>query len=259
MGTSAAIMEWPGRTWQPASTSSTSGTQCKPRYKCLLLDHDDTTVRGTEEVHYPAHVESLRILRPDLEPCSLQEWFEKNHDPGVSAYLGSLFSNEQMVKEQEIWRRAMMGVVPSFYVGMPELLAEFRARGGRVAVVSHSPDDVVWRAYNAQPLGDCIRPDLVLGWDDDPKKRKPAVWPALHALERLGIDPGDALVLDDLAPGVKMGKAAGITVAGAGWGHSSPTIKAYMKRECDQYFANISEFAEFLLGGNVGKVPASAL
>lgn len=44
------------------------------RFRCLLLDHDDTTVRGTEEVHYPAHVESLRQLRPDLEPCSLEEW-----------------------------------------------------------------------------------------------------------------------------------------------------------------------------------------
>ena len=39
---------------------------------------DDTTVRGTEEVHYPAHVESVRVLRPELEPVSLEGHLEKN-------------------------------------------------------------------------------------------------------------------------------------------------------------------------------------
>ena len=38
---------------------------------------DDTTVRGTEEVHYPAHVESVRVLRPELEPVSLEGHLEK--------------------------------------------------------------------------------------------------------------------------------------------------------------------------------------
>lgn len=65
------------------------------RYRCLLIDHDDTVVRGTEELHYPAHVKSIQLLRPDLTPCTLPQWFEKNHDPGVSAYLGSLFTKEQ--------------------------------------------------------------------------------------------------------------------------------------------------------------------
>ena len=37
----------------------------------------------SQEVHYPAHVESLRILRPDLVPVSLEEWFRRNHDPGA--------------------------------------------------------------------------------------------------------------------------------------------------------------------------------
>ena len=41
---------------------------------------DDTTVRGTEEVHYPAHVESVRVLRPELEPVSLEGHLEKISD-----------------------------------------------------------------------------------------------------------------------------------------------------------------------------------
>ena len=49
-----------------------------------------------------------------------------------------------------------------------------------------------------------------------------------------------ALVLDDLSPGVKMAKAAGIQVAAAGWGHSVPVIEEYMKRECDHYFSTVT-------------------
>eukprot|EP00913_Durusdinium_trenchii_P002232 g2062.t1 len=115
------------------------------RFSVLLLDHDDTTVRGTEEVHYPAHVESVKALRPDLIPVSLAGWFQKNHDPGVSCYLKSLFTPELMQEEHKIWRKAMDEKIPSFYEGIPELLSEYRAKGGRVAVVSHSPAEVIHR------------------------------------------------------------------------------------------------------------------
>lgn len=217
------------------------------RFRYLLLDHDDTTVRGTEELHYPAHVESLVALRPDVEPVTLNGWFEKNHDPGISKYLTSLFDSEQMKVEHKIWETAVARKVPSFYTGMPELLAEFRERGGRVAVISHSPADAIARHYEAHPWADRIRPDLILGWDNDPEKRKPAVGPALKALEFLGASPAEALVLDDLSPGIRMAQAAGITTAAAGWGHDVPVVREFMQKECNYYFRTLEEFAKFLL------------
>jgi len=36
------------------------------RYKCLLLDHDDTVVNSTATIHYPAFLEALRLLRPGV-------------------------------------------------------------------------------------------------------------------------------------------------------------------------------------------------
>jgi len=217
------------------------------RFRVLLLDHDDTTVKGTEEVHYPAHVDSLRILRPDLVPVSLEEWFRRNHDPGVSAYLKLLFTSEQMVQEHEIWEKAMEQNMPAFYEGIAELLKEYRARGGRVAVVSHSPAHVIQRHYDAHPWAEYIRPDLILGWDQDPAKRKPSPWPALHALEHFGVQPAEVLALDDLSPGVKMAKDAGITAVAAGWGHNVQPIQDYMRRECAQYFETVQDFADYLL------------
>ena len=120
------------------------------RYRLLLLDHDDTTVASTETIHYPAHIESLRQLRPDLEPCTLERWFEVNLEPGISVYLDSLFSPEQMKEEHVIWTRAMEKQRATFYSGMAELLAEFRQRGGKVAVVSHSQGENIRKDYAAR-------------------------------------------------------------------------------------------------------------
>jgi len=238
----------------PAASSVHRAAGWAPRFGCLLLDHDDTTVRSTEAVHYPAHVESVQVLRPELRPCSLEEWFERNHQPGVSAYLRSLFTPEQMPEEDAIWRRA-----PQFYEGMPETLAAYKAAGGKVAVVSHSPEDVIRRHYESHPLARSICPDLILGWDDDAERRKPSVWPALHAMERLGVSAADVLVLDDLSPGVQMAKKAGVHVAAAGWGHAVPAIQGYMRANCSFYFRTVEEFSSFLLSSSRDAAPAASL
>ena len=52
------------------------------RYKCLVLDHDDTVVDSTASIHYPAFLEALKILRPGVQQITLEEYFEENFDPG---------------------------------------------------------------------------------------------------------------------------------------------------------------------------------
>lgn len=226
------------------------------RFQCLLLDHDDTTVRGTEEVHYPAHVEVMRQLRPGTEACSLNEWFSANHNPGIMSYLTSMFDTEEMKREHVIWNEAMAQRSPSFYEGMAELLAKFKAAGGRIAVVSHSPANVIEQHYKHHPLASEIQPDLIFGWDADAAKRKPSAAPALEVMQRLALRADQCLVLDDLAPGVKMARSAGVAVAGSGWGHSIPEIEEFMRRECDFYFNTVGEFADFLFDPVQTPVPA---
>ena len=36
------------------------------RYRCLVLDHDDTTVDSTRAVNYPQFLEALARYRPEL-------------------------------------------------------------------------------------------------------------------------------------------------------------------------------------------------
>ncbi len=44
----------------------------KMKYKCLVLDHDDTVVKSTPTIHYPSFIEAMKELRPQMEPYTLE-------------------------------------------------------------------------------------------------------------------------------------------------------------------------------------------
>jgi beta-phosphoglucomutase-like phosphatase (HAD superfamily) len=219
------------------------------RYRCLILDHDDTAVDGTARVHYPAHLKVLELLRPDHEVIDIETWFRKNFDPGIMHYLvGELgLTPEELAVEHEIWREFTSREIPLFYPGFLDALAEYKSRGGYVAVVSHSEKHVIVGHYQNAADSPTVVPDLVYGWDLEPERRKPSPYPVLEILRQLGLSRRDALVVDDLKPGIVMAQAAGVDAAGVGWGHDIPEIREFMKRTCVAYFATVPEFAEFIL------------
>lgn len=216
-------------------------------YRCLLIDHDDTSVDSTRHIHYPAHLEILKTLRPGHTPIGIDGWFEKNFSPGLfDYYTGELgFSEEEMAQEFKIWRSFTTTTVPDFFPGIIPILEEFRSRGGMVAVISHSEEELIRRDYLHR--GDGFLPDLIFGWDHDPERRKPHPWPAEEALRRLGVAPKKAAMLDDLLPGIEMAERAGIDALGAGWGHRVDTISREMRRRCRAYFETVDDLSSFLL------------
>ncbi len=217
------------------------------KFKCLILDHDDTSVNSTAEIHYPAHVETIRQMRPDSEPVSLDTWFRKNFDPGVMEFFtGELkFTEDEIQQEYKIWREFNETSNPNFFSGITELISEFQRKNGIVAVVSHSEADVISRHYKVNGSG--VHPDIIFGWDYDPEKRKPSVWPVEQIKSKYNLATEEILLVDDLKPGLEMAKKSGISIAGAGWGHSIPEIEAHMREHCDYYFTGVHELADLLL------------
>ena len=100
------------------------------RFKCVILDHDDTAVDSTASIHYQAHVEVMRILRPDQEPISLDGWFLKNFDPGIMEYLIDelRFDEAEIEKEYQVWRDFTTSSTPRFFPGFIEALIKYRKR-----------------------------------------------------------------------------------------------------------------------------------
>ena len=52
------------------------------KYKCLVFDHDDTTVNSTRAIHYPSFVEYMKVARPE-QHWTLEEYMIYNYNPGV--------------------------------------------------------------------------------------------------------------------------------------------------------------------------------
>ena len=216
------------------------------RFKCLVLDHDDTVVNSTATIHYPCFIKFLEDFYPHLvKNYTLESFFEKNFHPGVL----ELFKNEigmteeEMQSEEQYWADFVETITPNAYPGISEIIADFKARGGIIAVVSHSLTRYIERDYRANNLP---YPHVIYGWDIPKENRKPSPWCIFDLAKRFDLDPEEILVVDDLKPGYDMARGGGARFAAAGWAHSVPVIEEFMRKNCDYYLKTVGELRTLL-------------
>lgn len=175
------------------------------RFRCLVMDHDDTTVNSTATIHFPSFLAYLKLVRPEAS-YTLEDYFRKNFDPGIMAlFTGELgFSEEELEGEFRFWQDWVRTRVPSAYPGICEILRRHKDAGGYIAVVSHSMRESIERDYRENDLPE---PDIIFGWEQPPEQRKPNTWPLEQIMERFGLEPQELLVVDDLKPGYDMARA----------------------------------------------------
>ena len=217
------------------------------KYKCLILDHDDTMVDSTATVHYPAHLEVMNRMRPGEPHIGLDDWFRRNFHPGIMDFLtGELaFSQEEMDEEFRIWQEYNDDRNPPFFPGLPELMKRYQDAGGLLAVVSHSTEHHIRRHYTVGAPE--LEISLIFGWEHESERRKPSPWPVQQILEKTGLPASEVLVIDDLKPGVDMARAAGVAVAAAGWGHAIPEIQEAMSDLCDFWLPDVEALSRLIL------------
>ena len=221
------------------------------KYKCLILDHDDTVVNSTATIHYPCFVEYLEKYKPELaKNYTLKSYFEKNFDPGITSLLCDEvgLTPEEVVHEEKYWSDYVSRHIPTVYDGIKEILERFISEGGIIVVVSHSYKQYIERdyAHNALPT-----PHRIYGWDIPKHKRKPAPDTLLETLGDVGFSPDEVLVVDVRKPGYDMARAAGVPFAAAGWAYDVPAIEEFMRKNCDFYLKTVSELEKLIFGGNV--------
>lgn len=218
----------------------------KKKYKCLVLDHDDTVVDSSASIHYPSFVEYLKVARPHLaDKYTLEEYFEKNFHPGIlELFTDEIGLSADELKDEELfWREYVKNHIPNAYPGMREIIADFKAGGGIVVVDSHSVTENIVRDYKANNLPS---PDYIYGWDIPADMRKPAPGTLLDLMEKYNLSPEEILVVDDLKPGYDMARGAGVDIAAAAWAHNVPEIAEFMKNNCDYFCKTVAELRKIL-------------
>lgn len=203
------------------------------KYKCLVLDHDDTVVNSTATVHFPSFLCTLHELRPQTD-LTLEEYFSYNFDPGFSAFCEKIlgFTDEEMDIQLSNWLAYVSEHIPEAFAGISDILWEFKRRGGYICVSSHSVLDNILRDYKANNLPE---PDMIFGWDLLPEQRKPSPYALTEIMKAFGLKPQELVMIDDLKPGKDMADLVGVDFIGAGWAHSVPKIEKYMREHCKHY------------------------
>ena len=152
----------------------------------------------------------------------------------------------ELMTEYRIWQGFNLKRTPPFFPGFLELLTEFKSGGGLVTVVSHSEKDII-EVTTGPTIKSSTGCPTYFGWDEDQSKRKPSIYPVERILEAFKLQPREALIVDDLKPGVVMARAAGVPVAASGWGHDIPEIRTYMKKNCSAYLDTVRDLACFIM------------
>ncbi len=215
------------------------------KYKCLILDHDDTVVKSTPDIHYPSFADALKTLRPEIDILCLDEFVQYCFEPGFSALCKDImkFTQEEQEYQYKIWKNYVNENSPDFYPGFPEIIKRYKMSGGIICVVSHSESEQIIRDYT---LHCGIIPDLIFGWELEEHKRKPNSYPIIEIMKRFNLSNNEMLVLDDLKPGLDMARNCNVDFAAAGWSHTVPEIETYMRNNSDYYFSTVDELKQFL-------------
>ena len=216
------------------------------KYKCLILDHDDTVVNSTATIHYPSFIAYLEYARPDrVKDYTAESFILKNFTPGiVSLFRDELgLSDAELDEEQGFWEKFVKNRIPVAYCGIRGILERFVGEGGIFAVASHSMTRFIERDYaeNGLPV-----PHRIYGWDLPKELRKPNPFAVNELIREFGFSPSEILMVDDLKPGFDMARAAGIDFAAAGWGYDVPEIEAFMRAHSDFYLKSTEQLASLL-------------
>lgn len=215
------------------------------KYKCLVLDHDDTVVQTMKTLSYPFWCLELEQFRPGVK-MTLSEYVTQCHHHGFADMCRICFdfTDEELAEEHRQWMDYILQNIPETFPGIDRIIRRQKENGGIICVVSHSSNANISRDY-AHHFG--IQPNAIYGWDMEPHQRKPNPWPLEDIMSRFHLKPEDILVVDDMKLACRMAEPFGIEVAFAGWDDMGvPELRREMKEICAYAFDSVAELEKFL-------------
>ena len=215
------------------------------KYRCLVLDHDDTVVQSEKTIGYPFFREIVRQFRPGRD-ITLEEYLTGCHELGFANMCRQTyqFTEDELLKEFLAWKAYVREHIPEIFPGIDRIIHRQKAEGGILCVVSHSGEENIARDYRVH-FG--IQPDAIYGWDLPEEKRKPNTFPLEDIMEKLQVTKDEILVVDDMKLAWDMASKVGVQTAFAKWGKEDfPALCKEMENLCDFTFRTVADLEAFL-------------
>ena len=215
------------------------------KYKCLVLDHDDTVVQSEKTLGFPYFKEFMSRIRPDVV-LIFEDYVRGCHElPFVEMCRKNWqFTDAELQEEWDGWKEYILTHIPAPYDGIERIIRRQKESGGLVCVVSLSGAQSITRDYQTH-FG--MEPDAIYGWDLPKELQKPNPYPLLDIMDRFELKPKDLLVVDDLKLAWRMAKPLGVPIAFAAWSKTEfPELAGQMRSLCDFTFETPAELEAFL-------------
>ena len=216
------------------------------KYRCLVLDHDDTVVRSAETVNYPALLENLKGKHPDRH-ISFEDFVRycfRYNFTGMCRNCLQL-TDEEIAEQFEFWKGYVRTHIPPAFDGFEPILRRFREEGGLICVSSHSGVENITRDYK---INFNLVPDAIYAWELGEELRKPHPYTLREIMRRFSLQPQEILMVDDMKNGYDMAKSCNVPFAFAGWSMVLPEIAEFMHTNSTHYLNKVSDLESVLFG-----------
>ena len=215
------------------------------RYKCLVLDHDDTVVQTERTIGYPYFRDYIERIRPGMT-LSFPEYVRDCNNMVFADMCRARWhmTEEELTEEYLGWKAYSRVNVPAVCDGMEAVIRRQKAAGGIVCVSSLSTLEIIQRDF-LHHFG--LLPDAVYDYDLPVHQRKPNTYALEQIMEDFHLKPEEILMVDDMKLGWAMANQAGVDTAFAGWSKAEfPELSEEMRTLCTYSFHSPKELEKFL-------------
>jgi beta-phosphoglucomutase family hydrolase/PPOX class probable F420-dependent enzyme len=184
----------------------------RPAVRAVLWDLDGVLV-DSARFHFQAWRELSASLGREFGETDFRRTFGLRNDAILRDLLGDLPPVEVerlAARKEELFRQAARGNIVALPGALP-LLRLLRQRSFRLALVSSTPHANIDLILGSLGLETAF--DIVVG-EEDVTRGKPDPEGFLLAAERLGVPPGECVVIEDAPAGVEAARRGGMRCLG---------------------------------------------
>ena len=196
----------------------------KNHLEAVLWDMDGV-IADTAEYHYRAWQEVLGKRGVDYSKAEFMPLFGQRHDTIIKAALGDSLPTKEldaitMEKQKNYRRRVAVNIIPM--PGVIKLLKALKEHSIKSAIASSAVPENIGIIIRGLGIEDYFQ---AIAHGTEVKEGKPSPQIFLLAAEKLGVKPGNCMVIEDAIAGVTAAKRARMRCVAVTNSHPKDSLK----------------------------------